>query len=405
MAYARIGYTYAVTWDRADEGKPYLEAAFKYSNRITEKDRLYISAWYSIANYDFEGAIGFYRQIIAIAPSDIEAYHRLSRLLRGEKRYDEAMNILRAGLAVDPDARILYNGLGGILSSRGRYAEAIAAHQQFVALAPGEPNAYDSLGLSYQGSGNYQAAIDNYQKALELDPKFIIATIHLANSYFQTGQYQKALDRAHQYFRDAVTDGERARAYSTLAWIYLKKGDLLAAKRAAAAVERFDRRSSLRSTIIAIESGDMARARSIDERFFEQFPPVGRGTKASARPELYFRGYFKFKAGATSEALDYFRQALTEEAGGWDIDVFEDCLAEAYAKLGRFDEAAAEYERILGLNPNYPLAAFNYAKVLDQLGRQTEAVEYYRRFLESWKDADRDVRQVIEARRRVSDAT
>ncbi|MFN2533445.1 MAG: tetratricopeptide repeat protein [Pyrinomonadaceae bacterium] len=50
MAYARIGYAYAVNWTRVDEGKPYLEKAFQLSSGLPEKDKLYITSWYEIAN-------------------------------------------------------------------------------------------------------------------------------------------------------------------------------------------------------------------------------------------------------------------------------------------------------------------------------------------------------------------
>src|SRR5205085_11643286 len=57
MAYARIGYTYVVGWGRFDEGKPYLERAFKLTNRLSEHDKLNISAWYALANQDYPAAI------------------------------------------------------------------------------------------------------------------------------------------------------------------------------------------------------------------------------------------------------------------------------------------------------------------------------------------------------------
>lgn len=79
MAHARIGYTYAITWGFAAKARPYLEKAFSLSNRLTEKDRLNIAAWYSIANLDYPNAIEFYRQIISKYPTETEAYHRLGK--------------------------------------------------------------------------------------------------------------------------------------------------------------------------------------------------------------------------------------------------------------------------------------------------------------------------------------
>src|SRR6185503_179470 len=95
MAHARIGYVYAVPWGRAEDGKPYLEKAFQLSHRLTEKDKLYITAWYAIANLDFTAAAQTFREIIARYPLEVEAYHRLGSLLAGEERVEEAISIYK----------------------------------------------------------------------------------------------------------------------------------------------------------------------------------------------------------------------------------------------------------------------------------------------------------------------
>ncbi|PYX77995.1 MAG: hypothetical protein DMG70_33205, partial [Acidobacteria bacterium] len=111
MAYARIGYAYAVTDFVPQKGTPYLEKAFQLSDRLTEKDKLYLTSWYAIARGDYHAAIATLRQIIAQYPLETEAYWRLGRLLHGEEQPEEAIHVLQQGLAVDPDAKDLYNGL------------------------------------------------------------------------------------------------------------------------------------------------------------------------------------------------------------------------------------------------------------------------------------------------------
>jgi tetratricopeptide (TPR) repeat protein len=77
----------------------------------------------------------------------------------------------------------------------------------------------------------------------------------------------------------------------------------------------------------------------------------------------------------------------------------EDCLANAYLTLGRYTEAVREYERVLRFNPNHALARFHLAQTYSALGRRDDALREYRRFLEIWKNADRDLPEVIEARK------
>jgi tetratricopeptide (TPR) repeat protein len=149
MAHARIGYAYTITWNYPEKGKRHFERAFQLSDRLTEKDRLYLTAWYAIANQEYSRAIVTFRLLVANYPFEVEAYLRLGRLLQGEERAEEAISVLKQGLTIDPDAPDLYNVLGGVYSSLGRHDEAARMHQRYVELAPDEPNAHDSLGMSY----------------------------------------------------------------------------------------------------------------------------------------------------------------------------------------------------------------------------------------------------------------
>jgi tetratricopeptide (TPR) repeat protein len=83
------------------------------------------------------------------------------------------------------------------------------------------------------------------------------------------------------------------------------------------------------------------------------------------------------------------------------VDGVEDCLANAYLELGRWDDAVAEYERLLRLNPNYPLAEYHLGQAYERKGRHDRARAAYERFLEIWRDADADIPEVIVAKKRL----
>jgi len=342
MAYARIGYTYAVSWGRLEEGKPYLEKAFKLTDRLSEKDKLNIAAWYALANQDYAAAIRSYQEIVARYPLEVEAYRGLGRVLRGENRHDEAVEILKQGLVIDPGAKDLYNSLGGVYSQLGRHDEAIAMLQRYVKLAPEEPNAHDSLGIGYQWAGSYEDAIREYQLALTLKPDFEVSVIHLANTLFQQGRYREALREFQHYIEVAHSVPERARGYNGIAQILRNKGRLDDAERAARQAVANEKTSLGAVLVTALERDNLPAAEKLKSAL-EKIHHTARGGRGDSRELPYYQGLFELKSGHATEAIEKFKEALQYRAPTWNVDAYEDCLANAYLELGRPDEAIAEY--------------------------------------------------------------
>ncbi len=399
MAHARIGYAYAVSWGQAEKGKSYLEKAFKLSTRLSKKDRLNITAWYEIANLDYPSAIRTYREIIAEFPLETEGYWRLSRLLSGEEQMTEAIEVLKQGLIIDSNDKDIYNTLGGLYSELGKHAEAIAARQRYVDLAPLEANAYDSLGLAYQWAGDYPSAIANYNRSLELNPNFDIAVIHLANTSFQTGKYKEAVNLFRRYIEVAPSDNEKARGWDGIAQVYLKKQDFDSAEKAAKEAVKFNNFTVWTLFINATEKGDSARAEKLEQTIFANASATNRGSRLLQRFEFYYRGYIALKKGQNEEAIANFKEVVKHKPPIWNLESYEDCLANAYLQLGRLDEAFAEYQRILQLNPNYPLAQFHLAAIYEKKGSKENAHTAYRNFLHIWQESDEDIPEVIIAKK------
>ena len=398
MAHARIGYTYVVGWGRGEEGKPHLEKAFKLTSRLTEKDRLNIAAWYAVANQDYAAAIKSFQDIVARYPLDVESYRQLGRLLRGENRLDEALQIFKQALAVDPEARELFNGLGAVYSDLGRHDEAIACFRRYVSLAPEEPNAYDSLGLGYQWAGRYDEAIQEYQRALAYKPDFEVSIIHLANALYQTGRYREALAQYEHYVKVAPSYAERGRGYKSIAYLQQSLGQLPAADRAAQKSLEIEPTTASYFLIAALDRGDLSTAEKFREKL-EQLRPTDRGARGIFRELPFCQGLIELKSGRAVQAIAKFKEALQYRPPIWNIDAYEDCLANAYLELGRYDEAIAEYERILKLNPNYPLVHFRLAQVYERKSQPDRARAEYEKFLEVWKSAELNIPEVLAAKR------
>jgi tetratricopeptide (TPR) repeat protein/DNA-binding winged helix-turn-helix (wHTH) protein len=403
MARARIGYAYAVTWILTEKAKPYLAAAFRAGARLSEEERLQIEAWYALANLDYGAAVGPLRRLITLHPGQVEAYLTLGRLLAGERRQQEALEVLRRGLVVDPDSPELHGEIGRVHSHVGAHAEAVAAHLRQVSLSPLDPKAHDWLGLAYQSAGQYEQAVASYQAALEIAPAYDPALVHLANSYVQMGRYADALEGYRRYLAIAPSPIERIRATNGLAFVHLARG----ARASGAGYAREEQRLAAEAGLdepILFASLELERGVPPDDvaaRLRERTAVSMRGARLPERDQYALRGRIALKAGRVDEALTHFRRALQEIPLIWQQDPLEDCLAGAYLELGRLDEAIAEYQRVLRWNPRYPKAHYHLAVAYERSGRMQDARQAYHRFLEVWRNADPDVPEIRRARARL----
>ncbi len=85
--------------------------------------------------------------------------------------------------------------------------------------------------------------------------------------------------------------------------------------------------------------------------------------------------------------------------------VLRDGRARAAAAQGKLDEAIALYRGLLTPGPQQkwtamldPLHVIALARVLDKAGQRDASRVEYQRFLELWKDADKELPQLAEAR-------
>jgi DNA-binding winged helix-turn-helix (wHTH) protein/tetratricopeptide (TPR) repeat protein len=362
MAYARIGYVYALSDFAPETGRPYLEKALHLSGHLSEKDRLSIRAWYAISRGDYGTAAQTLTRISQLYPRETEAYGRLARLLRAEERPQEALAIVNRGLQVNPDDRDLNNTLGFVLLSLHHYREAIDAYQHYVDLAPSEPNAHDSLGMALQQSGNYTAALSQYNQALTLDGEFEPSIIHRGDVYYQTGQYGKAIEQYQRYVRLAQTTDARALGYGDLATVYLAMNRMSEAEEAAANELKNNPNAVWNSLVIALRKSDSTTFKRLEPVLFRNIPSQERGTPGDQRTRFYYQGYIDLEQGNAQQALVAFKAAIHHLPPSSGMDSHEDCLANAELQLGDFKQAASEYDRILQLNPYYPSARARLAE-------------------------------------------
>jgi tetratricopeptide (TPR) repeat protein/DNA-binding winged helix-turn-helix (wHTH) protein len=398
MAYARIGYAYAVQDFQGDNGRPYLERALHLSASLPAINRLYIEAWLAIADSNYDAAINTLQEITNQYPNETEAYCQLSRLLRGQEKVTEAAALLRGAIERQPNAKDLYNAYGFILLSMERPLDAVDAYRQYVMLAPQNPNGHDSLGMSYQQTGQYEAAVSEYNQALRLDPEFEPSIVHLGDAYYQEGRYKDALNEYQRYVQVTKCSDAKALGYGNLANVYLAMDKLQEAQMASTEELRYNHRALWNSLVLALTAHQEEQAKALEQRLTADIPNSERGSQHDIRMKFFYRGYFELKTGDTQDAINHFKAALQHLPPSSGIDLHEDCLANAYLELDRVTDAIAEYKRILKINPHYPLAYFHLGLAYQRLNDSQNAFAAFQHFLEENTSADQDNPIILKAK-------
>ncbi|MBV9494369.1 MAG: tetratricopeptide repeat protein [Acidobacteria bacterium] len=399
MAEARIGYAYAVTWAQPEKAKPHLQRALQAGDRLDDRERLYVQGWSAIADRDFNGAIQHFRTIVAKFPNEVEAYSRLGRLLTGEERLEESIEVVQRGLIVDPDAAELYNTLGGAYSLLGRHQQAIAAHQRYVALRPREPNSHDSLAASYHWAGDYARAIDGYTEALRIEPRFEVARIHLAHAYWDLGRNREAIQEIERYAATGPSEKDRARGFSELFLLHRSLGDRAREAEAADAAIRYGDPPEPYALRMAIDRRDVAGVNKAESSVWVS--GAARGARDFVRFRFALRAEAALARGDVEGAIRLAREAARHIPLAFYFDAFEDTLGDVLAASGRNAEAIDEYRRILRINPNRARTRYKLALVLEAAGHREESRAELQRFLAIWENADADAPELVDAKRRL----
>jgi choline-sulfatase len=233
-----------------------------------------------------------------------------------DRRFDEAVPILKAVLADDPRNAFATLVLGSAYMGMGRNREAVPEFRRYLELVPTSSYAHQWLAICHVRLGERDAALREADAALALDPRFTDARVLRAGVLASRGEHDAAL----RELREAVaTDPAKP-------------------------MIRLDLASVLR------EAGRPIEARAEYDRLLQSNP--------DNVPALTGLGVLQAQTGALAEAERTLRRALQIEPGALDAR-FD--LAEVLVRQGRTQEAAAEYRRI-SEPPDVPSEARERAK-------------------------------------------
>jgi tetratricopeptide (TPR) repeat protein len=403
LAYARIGAVYYNIHEFA-RAKEYLSRAFEMRPRVSERERLYLSARYyenvtgerpkTIENYEL------WRQLY---PHDWIPANNLTNVYTDIGQYDKAIPPGLDAVRLNPDHGFPYIVLARAYKRLGRYPEAKAVCEQAIKKRLDGWSIHSLLyQIAYAGGDT-----EGIRRQLEWakgtsDENEMLsdwASGEAGVGHIRTAAelYGRARDAALQRgFAESA-----AMADSSLALVEAVVGHSAQARSYAASSLRLSKDSGpTAEAVLALAyagDSDQAERQALE---YEKRRPLDTIVVKQQVP--MFRAAIETRRNNPQRAVELLREATPYEFRDFD-SVFARGLA--YLRAERGVEAAGEFQKILdhqGVDPTsvyIPLARLGLARARALAGDHAGARRAYQQFLSAWKDADRDLPVLQEARR------
>ncbi|MBS1214314.1 MAG: hypothetical protein H6R26_2931, partial [Proteobacteria bacterium] len=270
-----------------------------------------------------------------VTPSEaVEAaleFYRQGRLAEARLLYERI-------LEVEPDNPDALHFFGLLRHQLGARSEGIALLRGAVAAAPKYAAAHSNLGNMLLEEGDLEGAEQAYRDALECDPELVQTKNNLGLLLRRRGHREAA----ESIYREVIAQApEEPLAYSNLAHLLSEIG-------------RVDEAAML-----------LGKAVQLNPEFAEGFHNLGHVLSLRNQPEA---------------AAEAYRRAV--ELGA---DAYLG-LATALREQGLVDEAIAAYRRVIRIGGKPATALYNLGMLLSAKGRNAEAAEVYRQWLEGEPD-------------------
>ncbi len=435
-----------------EERRYHIEQAEKYSYKTGTKEKFLIEAHKAVVNRNLSGAIEWLRLASLRYPDDKSIYYELAVNHYNVYQYAEAAEYAKKAIDIDPGFKVAYNQLAYAYHKLGDVGAALKAIDRYIELAPDEANPYDSKGDICMGNGMLDEAIDAFEKALAIKPDFYRSMILLEMLYIFKGDYDRAEATIKGIF-NSPSKYQRSTGRTMWGAISLRQGKIEEALQrldfgiAADAQEQSSvdldteiQFKYLMKAFIFLEIGDTARAVEAGEEFvavhrkyapefisaWRQFyvqilAECGRysdaekiaaelkahldSAKLEPYPYYYAAGAMAYARGDYEVALPFFEKLLTLNTDFYAVFMYARTLHES----GRLGPAISQYESLTNkYSYCWPLYLgtwgvkqyYYLGQALEESGRTNDAIINYERFIDLWKNADRPLAKLDEARNR-----
>ena len=404
MAHAQLGTVYSNLGEQR-LAKEHRTRSFELRDRVSERERLYISAhYYNGVEGNVAKALEVYDLWKQTYPRDAVPYINSGTLYSSRNQQEEALKAYLKALELDPTRRLGYANALGKLLQLDRIDEAEKLVKRQIEVMGESP---DTNLRSYEIAARRKdrAAMDKYAALLENSPvelNFLGLRASELAYYGRAREAQRITERNVELLQRQGLTARVPALYGNMAAIMSFLGDKKSAvayadKAAAEAKDNVDLHANLAYAYAA--TGEVRKARHHIEAVLRAPIP---DPALKDLVEKTFEGLLALTTDRPRDALRWL-----ENLPDVNLGVRANALltrAEAHRALKQFAEAERDYQAVLS-GPStgpyvfaVPLSRAGLARTLAAVGKTDEAREEYKKLLDNWKDADPDLERVKELR-------
>jgi len=413
MAYARLGTVY-YNLGAMQKATAYSTKAFELSKNVSERERLYISSrYYSDALGDIEKATDALNLYLQLYPGDGVAANNLTVMYMNSGRFQPSLQFAQQTMTVDPNRASSYINMMDVLIGLDRPQEALDLYRknqvhlqgfntnlnQTIMLAAflagdkseidkqlraelGKPDEFqlvEAVAWLYEADGHMAQAVQMWQRALELALGQKLndsAGPIVAYEAHDLALVENCVDVRPSAKRALALDHERITTYTAAEALALC-GDSASANSLSATMTKTWPSDSLVSNVYAPV---VLATAALEKDEPEQALVTLQGHEAYDLVSLapYIRGLAHLKLNQPAQAILDF-QKIRNHRGAY---------------LG-----GAIVNQNASTTLSYPLAELGMARAYAMANDKAAAKAAYQAFLADWKDADADLKPVVDAKR------
>lgn len=191
LAVALLARAYLIADRSGDARRVLLAARAKHPENV---EVLLAQGDLSRFDGDATGAKSAYRQALALAPDNADAWFGVGRVDAEREAVKDGLKSLNHAIAINPVGTGYQGELGTLKSFANEFDSAEKAFHDALAQQPDDYVSLTGLGILQLKRGDPNAALESFLKSGVVEPRYARGALYTGVAYYQLGNYYRAME-------------------------------------------------------------------------------------------------------------------------------------------------------------------------------------------------------------------